>query len=188
VPITNTVSVTISPPIRVFALVGLLAATAIGAFLFLVGRTAEDGGQAVTRTPATKPAGETTPAAPKAPTSTSRTPRPRPTVTFQTKSGFPVPIDRALRRHKVVVVAVYMPGAGVDSVVRREARAAARMTGAGFVSLSALSNKLMRPLVAKTGVLPDPAVLIVKRGGVLAATLSVTDRDTVAQAVTQARQ
>jgi hypothetical protein len=62
------------------------------------------------------------------------------------------------------------------------------MTGAGFVSLSALSNKLMRPLVAKTGVLPDPAVLIVKRGGVLAATLSVTDRDTVAQAVTQARQ
>jgi hypothetical protein len=188
VPITNTVSATISTPIRVFALLGLLAATSLGAFLFLVGRTAEDGGQAVTRTPATKPAPASKPAQTKAPTSAPRAPKPRPTAAFQTKSGFPVPIDRALRRHKVVVVAVYLPGAGVDSVVRREARAAAQMTGAGYVSLSALSEKLVRPLVAKTGVLPAPAVVVVKRLGKIAATLSVTDRETIAQAVLQAKR
>ncbi len=186
-PITNTVSVTISPPIRVVALLGLLAATTFGAFLLLVGRTTDEGGQAVSPTPVTRTAPETKPAGTKAPTSTPRTPG-SPVVTFQTKSGYPIPVDRALRRHKVVVVVVYMPGALVDSAVRTEARAAASRTGAGYVPISALSEKLMQPLVAKTGVLPDPAVVVVRRPGVIAATLSVTDRDTVAQAVTQAQR
>ena len=41
--------------------------------------------------------------------------------------------------------------------------------------------------MAKTGVLPDPAVLVIRRPGVVEATLGVTDRETVAQAVAQAR-
>jgi len=187
VPITNTVSVTISPPIRVFALLGLLAATALGAFLFLVGRTADEGTQAVRPTAVTRPGPEKKPVATKAPNSAPRTPR-SPSVTVQTTSGFPIPVDRALRRYKVVVVVVYMPGASVDSLVREEARAAALTSGAGYVALSALSERLVRPLVAKTGVLPDPAVVVVKRPGVVVARLSVTDHDTVAQAVTQAQQ
>ena len=59
---------------------------------------------------------------------------------------------------------------------------------AGFVAVSALSERLVRPLVAKTGVLPDPAVLVLRRPGVVTASLGVTDRQTVAQAVAQARR
>ena len=74
-----------------------------------------------------------------------------------------------------------MPSFGV----RR--RAGARASRAGYVAVSALSERLVRPLVAKTGVLPDPAVLVIERPGIVGATLSVTDRETVAQAVAQAR-
>ena len=88
----------------------------------------------------------------------------------------------------MVVVVVYMPRGAVDAVVRAEARAGARMSGTGFVQMSALSERLVQPLVAKTGVLPSPAVIVVKRPGVVTATLSVTDRQTIAQAATQARR
>ena len=102
-------------------------------------------------------------------------------------AGFPLPIRHALRRNRVVVVAVYLPGASVDAFVRREARAGAQGR-AGFVAVSALSERLVRPLVAKTGVLPDPAVLVLRRPGVVTASLGVTDRQTVAQAIAQARR
>jgi hypothetical protein len=42
--------------------------------------------------------------------------------------------------------------------------------------------------VGKTGVLPDPAVLVVRRPGVVAAKLSVSDRLTISQTVAQARR
>ena len=116
------------------------------------------------------------------------TPAPRPRAPVATPSGFPVPVHRALRRNRVVVVAVYMPRASVDSYVRGEARAAAIATGAGFVAISALSERLVRPLVAKTGVLPDPAIVVVRRPDVVVSTLSVTDRETVTQAIAQARR
>jgi len=180
------VSVTISPPIRVFALLGALAATALVAFLFLVGRSGSETGSLASPTPVTRPAAKPAPAGAKTPTTTPRlTPRP---AAVQTKSGFPLPVDRALRHHRVVVVFVYMPGARVDAVVRAEARAGALRSGAGYVAISALSEPLVRLLVAKTGVLPDPAVVIVKRPGVITTTLSVTDRETVAQAVAQAKR
>jgi len=177
--------VTISPPIRVFALLGALAATALTAFLFLAGRSGSDVARVSSPTPVTRPTVKTRPAAPKTP---AKTPQRTQRLAVQTKSGFPLPVDRALRHHRVVVVVVYMPGAGVDSVVRAEARAGARRSRVGFVAISALSEPLVRPLVAKTGVLPDPAVVIVKRPGVVTATLGVTDRETVAQAVAQAKR
>jgi hypothetical protein len=105
-----------------------------------------------------------------------------------TRSGFPVPVDRALRQRRVVVVAVYMPRASVDAVVRAEAQAAAASTGAAFVAVSAADETVMRPLVSKVGVFSDPAVLVVRRPGVVVAELGVTDRATVAQAVAQARR
>jgi len=182
----ETVSVTISPPIRMFALLGALAATALAAFLLLVGRSGSETGSPASPTPATKPAAKPAPAATKTRATTPRL-NPR-TAAVQTKSGFPLPVDRALRRHRVVVVVVYLPGAGVDSLVRAEARAGAQRSRAGFVAISALSESLVRPLVARTGVLPDPAVVIVKRPGLVTAMLGVTDRETVAQAVAQAKR
>jgi hypothetical protein len=83
---------------------------------------------------------------------------------------------------------VYTPRAAVDSYVRAQASAGARASRAGFVPLSGLSERLVQPLVAKTGVLPSPAVLVLKRPDVVAAKLGVTDRETVAQAVAQARR
>jgi hypothetical protein len=173
------VSLTLSPPIRIFAFLGVLCAVGLAAFLFLAARPQSE----ASTTPATKPAPQTKP-------NTNVPVRPAPTrpAARPTKSGFPVPVDRVLRHNRVVVVAVYMPGAQVDAVVRREARAAAISARAGFVPISALSERLVRPLVAKTGVLPDPAVVIVKRPGVVTATLSVADRDTIAQAVVQAKR
>jgi hypothetical protein len=105
-----------------------------------------------------------------------------------TRSGFPPVVDRALRRHRVVVVAVTLPGSAVDAFVRDEARTGALLAGAGFVSVAATSERVVRPLVAKTGVLPEPAILVVRRPDVLVATLGVADRAIVAQAVSRARR
>ncbi len=173
---------TLTPPVRVFALVGVLAAVGLAAFLFLLRPTGDDTTAAVTKPAKTTVTTErVTPRTPPVPRAT-----PRPAVL--PASGFPLPIHRALRRNRVVVVAVYMPGASVDSGVRREARAGARTARAGYVAVSALSERLVRPVVAKTGVLPDPSVLVLRRPGVVTATLGVTDRQTVAQAVAQARR
>jgi pyruvate/2-oxoglutarate dehydrogenase complex dihydrolipoamide acyltransferase (E2) component len=195
-PIRRTVSVTLSPPIRVFAFAGAVVAVGLVAVLFLLGRGGEDaatGEPLVAPTPATKPA--TKPAAkpatrPKASKATPVTPRKptRPRAAAPPPSGFPPPVNRSLRHNRVVVVVAYTPGATVDAVVRAEARAGARAARAGFVPMSALSGRLMTPLVAKTGVLPSPAVVVVRRPGVVTAKLGVSDRETIAQAVAQARR
>lgn len=174
-------SVTLTPPTRVAALVGALALTGLAAILLLVGRGVLGGdqtGAAVTPTSATKPAARAA-AAPK-----PAAVRPKPRV----PSGFPVKVDHALRYSRVVVVSVSMPGGAVDAIVRREARAAAKASRAGFVAISATNERAVSALVSKTGVLHAPAVVIVRRPGVVATTFSVTDAGTIAQAVAQARR
>jgi hypothetical protein len=174
---------TISPPLRVAALVGALVLTGLAAIVFLVGRSALAGDSSPTAAaPATKTA--------QRPVSTPGTPKPRVATPKPARvpSGFPPRIDHALRYSRVVVVSVAIPGAPVDAVVRREARAAAKAARAGFVPVSALNERAVAGLVAKAGVLPDPAVVIVKRPGVVAATFSVTDAATIQQAVAQARR
>jgi hypothetical protein len=180
--------VTLSPPIRIFAFVGVLAAAGLVAFLFLVGRSAGESDATVTprTTTPTRTTRAPARATPKSPV-TRATPRPTRAATLP-PSGFPLPIHRALRGNRVAIVVVYTPRAAVDSIVRAEARAAARTTGAPLVQISAFSERLLQPLVAKTGVLPNPAVLVVERAGTVAATLGVTDRETIAQAVAQARR
>lgn len=175
-------SVTLSPPVRVAALVSALVLTGIGAFVFLLGaRSQEESAtpvapavQAVKR-PA-KPHAATTPKPVKAKA-----------VKHPLNPALPVPVAKALRNRQVVVVAVYVPGAAVDSFVRREARAGARMATAAFVPVSASSGNALDKIVAKTGVLPAPAVVIYKRPGVVVSTLGVADRETVAAAVAQAK-
>ena len=174
---------TISPPIRVAAFVGIVAAAALGLGLFLLGRSTDPATLPpppahVARQVSAKPA--------RPPVKHPAKPRPR---TFQTPvSGFPRAVDRAFRTHRVVVLVVFMPGASVDAVVRREARAGAVATGAGFVQVSASNNALATAVLARTGVLPAPAVVVVRRPGVVVAKLGVTDREAVAQAVAQAKR
>ena len=178
-------SVTISPPIRVFAFAGVLVVVGLVAFLFLVGRS---GGEAGTDEPLVTPTTPTNQTKPSSRTTAAPRAARQPRAAALPASGFPLPVHRALRRNRVVVVVVYTPGAAVDSIVRAEARAGARTLGAGLVQMSALSERLVEPLVAKTGVLPSPAVVVLERPDVLVAKLGVTDRQAVAQAVAQARR
>ena len=178
-------SLTLNPPTRVTALIGALVLTGLAAIVFFLGRGAlgEAESAPLTSAPVTKPAGAVQ-VAPKPTTAPRANPKPKPRV----MSGFSAKIDHALRYSRVVVVSVSMPGGAVDAIVRREARAGAKASRAGFVAISAANERALSGLIAKTGVLPDPAVVIVKRPGVVATTFSVTDAGTVAQAVAQARR
>jgi hypothetical protein len=177
----------------VAAYVGVVAAAAIGLGLFLLGRSTDP----ATLPPPAHVARHAPTKEAHAPTRQARhqvkhpkkvtTAKPRTTRFTTAPSGFPRAVDRAFRAHRVVVLVVYMPGAGVDAVVRREARAGAAAARAGFVQVSALNNALATEVLAKTGILPDPAVVVIRKPGVVVATLGVTDRETVEQAVAQAR-
>jgi hypothetical protein len=191
-PIPEVVTMTLSPPVRVFALVGATALAGLAAFMFLVGRGTSTGSSetvapvthashAQTQAQSHTGAHSSTKSASKA---GSTAVRPKP-VTLA--SGLPDGIAHALRYSRVVVVAVYVPGASVDGFVRGEAQAAARMSRAGYVGVSASSAAALQKLFTKTGVLPDPAVVIMRRPGTVTATLGVADRETIAQAVLQAR-
>ncbi len=175
-------SLTFSPPTRATALVGALVLTGLAAVVFLLGRGPLAGDDAATTSPT--PVIHTTPRTTPKPAAkpSAATTKPR------LASGLPARVDHALRYSRVVVVSVGIRGAPVDAVVRKEARAAARATHAAFVPLSASNERAVSALVAKTGVLPDPAVVIVKRPGIAVATFSVTDAATIAQAVAEARR
>jgi hypothetical protein len=115
-------------------------------------------------------------------------PKPKVAQFHTPASGFPRRVDRALAAHTVVVLVVFMPGSSVDALVRKEARAGALASHAGYVPINGDNDELAAQLLAKTGVLPDPAVVVVKRPGTVMTTFGVTDRDAVAQAVAQARR
>jgi hypothetical protein len=174
------VTTTLSPPVQIFAILGVIGALGFAAFTFL------SGGEASVSTPTAVTTSSPTPTAPATPNRPAR--RPAPVQPTTTASGFPLPVHQALGHRRVVVAVVFMPGASVDRLVRADAKAAARATGAGFVAMSALNERLMGTLVGKTGVLPAPAVLVVRRPGVVVSTLSVADRNTISQAIAQARK
>jgi hypothetical protein len=176
------VSISLSPPVRVAALVGALVLTGLAAVVFLLGRGLVGGEPETAAAPIVQPVQK--PAVAPKPTPTPSAPRAKPRVA----SGFPLKVDHALRYSRVVVVSVSVPGAAVDAVVRREARAAASSSRAKFVPLSVTNERAMSALVAKVGVLPAPAVVVVRRPGVAVATFSVTDAATISQAVAQARR
>jgi hypothetical protein len=175
---------TITPPVRFVAILGIIVAAALGLAFFILGRSAPTA--SFEAPPAHVAQRTTSPRATQSPTKQKATPR---RARFRTPaSGFPRAVDRAFRMHRVVVLLVYMPGSGVDALVRKEARAGAIASRAGYVPVSALNNAVAGQVVAKTGVLPDPAVVVIRRPGVVVATLGVTDRETVAHAVAQAKK
>jgi hypothetical protein len=177
----TTVTTSVSRPVQIFAVLGVVGALGFAVLNFMGGTS----DASTTPAPALQP---TTPSSSPLPTPPPAKPAHRRSATTETRSGFPAAVDSALRRKKIVVVAVYMPRASVDLVVRNEAQAAAASAGAAFVAIRATNERAVRPLLARVGVIPDPAVLVVERPGVVAAQLGVTDRGTIAQAVAQARK
>ncbi len=168
---------------RQIRLVGLLVLVVVAA-----------GGYVVTRhkssTPTTTPA-VTTPAG-TTPATTTPTPskghsHPVTPAKLHTH-GLPVTVARALRKHSLVVVALYLPGASTDATTFAEAQAGAREAGAGFVKLNVLHQQSGTAILRKLGVVNTPAVLVIKRPARITSEFKgFVDRDVVAQAVTEAR-
>jgi hypothetical protein len=202
------VTLTLSPPVRIAALLGLLAAVLIGGGMTVLGRGGDSvpttshkiqhhpfGGSAkaakpVSAKPATTPkkasaakataAVKPTQPAKKAPVNSS-------VVTAALKAGLPLPLARALGQHNVVVVSLYNPYSEVDGIAFAEARAGAQLAGSGFAPLNVLSKPEVGKLTELLGLLPDPGVLVYVRPGTLVIKLSgFADKETVAQAVQNA--
>jgi len=202
---------TISPQIRILAIVGLLAAVGLGASLLVFGhgssKTAEPAvtthatpRSSTTTTPArSKPRTHSTPAkAAPAVKHAAKTHVASPTHAKKTKpAGFrgnrvyatlPRPLQWALAHHKVVVVSLYNPSSDVDAISVAEAHAGAIDAGAGFLLVSVLDNKvagILTALLPGGGLLPDPGVLVYRAPGDIAIRLDgFADRASVAQAAT----
>jgi hypothetical protein len=200
-------NITVSPQIRVLALVGLLAAIALAASMFVLGgsskkttTTAAVHTPARTRTPvhhATKPSTVVHKPTKHATKAHAVTP---PKVHHKAKPAvfhgnpvyaqLPQALQWQLAHHKVVVVSFYNPSSDVDAISVAEAHAGATAAGAGFLLVSVLDNKvagILTALLPGGGLLPDPGVLVYRAPGNVALRLDgFADRDAVAQAATNA--
>ena len=193
----------LSPQVRIFALIAVLVAVGGGLFVFTSGRgsAAEPELAAPPATPAVaKPAKapavhKTATANPKAKASkapASKTqapakPAPKKVVPKIPPTGFPLAVDRALARHKVVVVSLVVPGSHVDELAAGEAKAGAKLGGAGYLELNVLNERVAHAVLAKLGAVKEPSLLVLKRSGeVVLALEGFVDRETVAQAAANA--
>jgi hypothetical protein len=201
---------TISPQIRILAVVGLLAAVGLGASLLVFGHGSSKtaGRAAATRSSTQTTAAHTTPrthvtpakaahAAQAAKHATKTHAAARTHARKAKPAGFrgnrvyatlPQPLQWALAHHKVVVVSLYNPSSDVDAISVAEAHAGAIDAGAGFLLVSVLDNKvagILTALLPGGGLLPDPGVLVYRAPGDIAVRLDgFADRASVAQAAT----
>jgi hypothetical protein len=119
-------------------------------------------------------------------------PKPHPVVDLAAvkaarAAGLPEPVAQALGRSKTVVISLYDPYSQVDGTSFAEARAGAGLARVGFVGLNVLSQRDVGKLTQQLGLLPDPGVLVYIRPAALAVKLTgFSDKETVAQAARNA--
>jgi hypothetical protein len=191
------VELTLSPQMRVVALVGLLAALALAGGMFLLTRSQADAGAgdlsgselAQALTPVQKPAAATTPtpaATPKPRRATAAvTPKPKPLVD---ENGVPTAILEALRRSPAAVVSLTAGGADIDRLTLAEAAAAAKSAGVPYVRIDVLQPELGRAIARTFGVVEAPATLVYQRPTSLFLKLDgYADSATIAQAAENAK-
>ena len=187
---------------RMFLLVSLLVlAGAVAAFMAYQRMHDSSGGSSSTATPqspVTKPPSHaSTPkpaaAAHKPATKIAPVTKPKPHAAAAAKpkhaappNQLPLPIRRALAHDRIVVVALYDPGAKIDGAALDEARAGALLAGGSFVRINVRTNAV-DSLNARYGAVQDPAVIVLRPPGVLVVRIDgFADRDTVAQAALNA--
>jgi hypothetical protein len=188
----------LSPQVRIFALVAVLAAVGGMLFVYTSGRgsTAEPElaaplPAAAVAKPAKTPAVHKTPVA-KAKPQVSKAkapakPAPKKVVPKIPPTGFPLAVDRALARHKVVVVSLVVPGSHVDELAAGEAKAGAKLGGAGYLALNVLNERVAHAVLTKLDGLKEPSLLVLTRSGAVVLALEgFVDRETVAQAAANA--
>lgn len=201
-------NLTVSPPIKILALVGLLAAVGLGASMFVFGGSSAKTKTAAVSTPVVHTPAKTHTAAVHAPakhtakthTAVQASAKPAAKTHHKAKptafhgnpvyAQLPQPLQWQLAHHKVVVVSFYNPSSEVDAISVAEAHAGARDAGAGFLLVSVLDDKvagILTALLPGGGLLPDPGVLIYRAPGDIALRLDgFADRASVAQAATNA--
>jgi hypothetical protein len=105
-----------------------------------------------------------------------------------TSPGVPAPLVRALARHRIVVVALVLPDVTVDREAETEARAGARMAGAGFVALSARAPEAAE-VAKRLGFTMTPGIAVIGRDlNPLLRIDGFADRESVVQAAVSARR
>jgi len=198
------VSMQVSAPIRIVALVGVLAALAMGAWTFTAGRSNTDlSTSAATGSVAQHPVAAAQSAAKQLSAHNRATaagkpdvvqPAKRPVVSHVRKAtpaakadGAPTTIASVLRRHRVAVVLLYDPETTVNSLSLGEAQLGANHAHAGFLRVNVLKQRQIEPFAKTYGVLQVPTVLFFARPGKLVQKLSgFADQETVAQAALNA--
>lgn len=201
-------SLTLSPAVKIFALLAVLATLVLAGGMTLLGPSADDTAldeplvlpkkkAAIATAPkaaektaagATARAKKLAPAAakPKPAAKPAAKPKPKPAVSA---SGVPTAIVSALAANPVVVVSLFDDAAKVDPMAHDEAQAGAKLANAGFVAIDVTRDqKAAEALMLKLGaVLRAPMVVVFVRPGEAALTLDgFRDRDTVAQAAMNA--
>jgi len=182
-------SFTVSRPIRIFALVALIAALG-GAAMLSLQKSHNRSAAVVSTSPATaatasRPSSSAPRASKTAGTAKPATPAKK-KAPVVASNGLPVSIDDALRSHMIVVVSVFDPQSSTDAISYAEAKAGAGEAGVGFVGVSVLDNPVAGALTSVLpggGLLPEPGVLIYRRPDTLVQLINgFADRDVVAQA------
>lgn len=211
-------ALTVSPAIKVFALLGVLVALVMGGAFFVMGGSQEtvassaplpalptkkkvgvvDAPAVAKKTAASANARVKKAAAAEAKPMPAAKGRPsvkpkaatKPLAHLVATNGLPISIMRALASNDVVVVSLYGGGWKIDPMARDEAAAGARSANAGFVALDVTTaGRAAEALMFKYDtIFRAPAVLVFRGDGELALQLDgFRDRDTVAQAATNAR-
>jgi hypothetical protein len=180
------VTTTLSPPIRILGIVGILAAAAFGLLLVMQSRSTHT---AAATPPST--AGALHSSASPAVHGTATRPAahaakpPAPKIVLL--PGLPAPVAHALRYSKVVVVSLYAAGASGDGAALGQARLGAASAHAGFAAVNVLNEHIAIGLDKFAGVTSSPAVLIVRRPGRIVNRFGgYADSDLVAQAAQNA--
>lgn len=195
----------LSPQVRIFALVAVLVAVGGGLFVFISGRGTPAESElaappAPTVVPKAKAPAVAKTVAPKSKAPVKVVPRkavpkkavpkkvvPKKVVPKIPPTGFPLAVDRALARNKVVVVSLLVPGSRVDVLAAGEAKAGAKLGGAGYLSLNVLNESVAHAVLTKLNGVEQPSLLVLKRSGeVVLALEGFVDRETVAQAASNA--
>jgi hypothetical protein len=122
--------------------------------------------------------------APATPAPTTSTPA-KPKVVLL--PGLPTRLAARLQHSRVVVVSVYAGTDAGDRAAAAAARRGAKLSGAGFVALNVLDEKIARQVQPFIGTASPPVLLVVKRPGKVVSRFNGTvDKTVVAQAAKNA--
>jgi hypothetical protein len=116
-------------------------------------------------------------------------PAPAPSSTPKPKPQRKTPLEQELDAHGIVVVVFHTRGADLDATALREARAGAAAVDSGFLAVDVEKEGDVAELAAEYEVLGAPTVLVLAQSGEVRSRFDgYVDRETVAQAVTNARK